>query len=446
LALPKQLQALPAGTFVTLEKLEQGGSLQARRLSTGAVQFYWRYANEGRTHREPVGPYDPVSPPKKLEPTSRGLSIAAAREQCRRLSLKHTKHRGIGGLKEAKAVEHRQYVADKEAAATRAVHSLSSLLDDYVKHQATQGRISAREAKNIFDLHVVTAWPATAQTPASEINQDQVIDMLRRLTEQGKGRTSNKLRTYLRAAFQCAVDVRVTASIPVAFKAYSVQINPVAQTRRDGRFDCADKRPLTADELRNYWRLIEKLPGLRGKCLRLHLLTGGQRIEQLVRLRWADVRADSITIYDTKGRPGRGARTHTVPIIKAAVRDLQAFERDGDYVFSTTKGVKPISGTTLSGWAAQVVGDSIDDFQLKRVRSGVETLLAANRISREIRGHVQSHGLTGIQARHYDGHDYMLEKWEALDVLARELTGGATLPKAAKPRRKAVSASPRATR
>lgn len=218
LALPKQLQALPAGTFVTLDKLEQGGSLQARRLSTGAVQFSWRYANEGRTHREPVGPYDPVSPPKKLEPTSRGLSIAAAREQCRRLSLKHTAHRGMGGLKEAKAVERRQYVADQEAAATRATHSLSSLLDDYVKHQATQGRISAREAKNIFDLHVVTAWPALAQTPAAEITQDQVIDMLRRLTEQGKGRTSNKLRTYLRAAFQCAVDVRVTASIPVAFK------------------------------------------------------------------------------------------------------------------------------------------------------------------------------------------------------------------------------------
>ena len=83
----------------------------------------------------------------------------------------------------------------------------------------------------------------------------------------------------------------------------------------------------------------------------------------------------------------------------------------------------------MSGWAAQVVGDAIDGFQLKRVRSGVETLLAANRISREIRGHVQSHGLTGIQARHYDGHDYMLEKREALDVLAHELTDGAAPPK-----------------
>ncbi|MGN6827953.1 tyrosine-type recombinase/integrase [Paucibacter sp. M5-1] len=446
LALPKQLLALPAGAFITIEKLEQGGSLQARRLSTGAVQFYWRYANEGRTHREPLGPYDPVSPPKKLEPTSRGLSVAAARERCRQLSLKHTKLQGIGGLKEAKAIERRQYVADKEAAATRATHSLGKLLDDYVKHQANQGRISAREAKNLFDLHVVKAWPALAQTPASEITQDQVIDMLRRLTEQGKGRTSNKLRAYLRAAFQCAVDVRVTASIPVAFKAYAVQTNPAAQTRRDGRFDGADKRPLSADELRTYWHLIEKLPGLRGRCLRMHLLTGGQRIEQLVRLRWADVRADSITIHDTKGRPGRGPRAHTVPIIKAALRDLQGFERVGDHVFSTTKGVKPISGTTLSGWAAQAVGDAIEGFQLKRVRSGVETLLAANRISREIRGHVQSHGLTGIQARHYDGHDYMLEKREALELLAGELTGAVTRSKAAKPRRETASASLRTTR
>ena len=88
-----------------------------------------------------------------------------------------------------------------------------------------------------------------------------------------------------------------------------------------------------------------------------------------------------------------------MPITKGAARDLQALVRAGDHIFSTTKGVKPISGTTLSGWAAQVAGDAIEGFQLKRVRSGVETLLAANRISREIRGHVQSHGLTGMCAR-----------------------------------------------
>lgn len=434
-SIAKQLQSLPSGAFVTLDKLERGGSLQARRLTSGAVQFYWRYSYEGRTHREPVGAFDALSPPKKLEPTSRGFSVAAARERCRVLSLKHAEHIGVGGLREVKVNERKQRAAMETAAVARAVHSLARLLDDYVTHQLKQGRISAREAKCIFDLHVVAAWPALAEAPAADLTQDQVIDMLRRLTEQGKGRTSNKLRTYMRAAYQCAIDVRVTASIPVAFKAYAVHTNPVAQTRRDARFDRADKRPLTTDELRLYWQLLEAVPGLRGRCLRMHLLTGGQRIEQLVRLRWADVRTDSITIYDTKGRPGQGARTHTVPIVKAAARDLQSFERTGDHVFSTTRGVKPISGTTLSGWAAQVVGDAIEGFQVKRVRSGVETLLAANRISREIRGHVQSHGLTGIQARHYDGHDYMQEKRHALDVLARELSKVATRTTATLPRR-----------
>lgn len=288
------------------------------------------------------------------------------------------------------------------------------------------------------------AWPAIAQAPASELSQEQVVDMLRRLVEQGKGRTSNKLRTYLRAAYQCAMDVRVSASIPVAFKSYGVQSNPVALTKRDRQFDSADKRPLTIDELRAYWRLIEKLPGLRGRCLRLHLLTGGQRIEQLVRLRWADVRADAITIHDAKDAQAKArgrTRCRSPRVLRATCRRSNAW---ATMFSSTTKGVKSIFGTTLSGWAAQVVGDAIEGFQLKRVRSGVETLLAANRISREIRGHVQSHGLTGIQARHYDGHDYMLEKREALEVLARELTGGAARPKVAKPRRKAPSASQRA--
>jgi integrase len=102
-------------------------------------------------------------------------------------------------------------------------------------------------------------------------------------------------------------------------------------TRRDGPSDSADKRPLSAEEMRVYWKLLEAAPGLRGSCLRMHLLTGGQRIEQLVRLRRAEVRDESITIYDNKGRPRRGARVHTVPIIKTAMRDLQAFERVGDH-------------------------------------------------------------------------------------------------------------------
>jgi hypothetical protein len=67
------------------------------------------------------------------------------------------------------------------------------------------------------------------------------------------------------------------------------------------------------------------------------------------------------------------------------------------------------------------LGESVEGFQLKRIRSGIETLLAAKGVSREVRGHLQSHGLTGVQARHYDGHDYMPEKLGAIDILVKEV-------------------------
>jgi hypothetical protein len=219
----------------------------------------------------------------------------------------------------------------------------------------------------------------------------------------------------------------------------------VALTKRDRQFDSADKRPLTTAELRVYWRLIEKLPGLRGRCLRLLLLTGGQCIEPLVRLRWADVRADPITIYDTRRRRGQCARTHTVPIVMGAARDLQSFERVGDHFLSTIKGFKSISGSTLPAEQPRSSAMQSTAFSASGVRSGVETLLTANRMSGEIRGHVQSHGLTAIQARHSDGHDQLMEKHLALNALARELTGGSTRSRTAKPLRKADAAGRRMT-
>ncbi|MBK7061539.1 MAG: hypothetical protein IPH51_13885 [Rubrivivax sp.] len=62
---------------MTVEQLPHGGSLQARMLSTQAVQLYWRYSLDGRTFREPIGVHDP-SRRRRMEPTPRRFSTAAA--------------------------------------------------------------------------------------------------------------------------------------------------------------------------------------------------------------------------------------------------------------------------------------------------------------------------------------------------------------------------------
>jgi hypothetical protein len=68
-----------------------------------------------------------------------------------------------------------------------------------------------------------------------------------------------------------------------------------------------------------------------------------------------------------------------------------------------------------------IAGAEIEAFQTKRLRSGVETLLARLKVPKEIRGHLQSHGISGVQARYYDGHDYIDEKRAALMLLFNTL-------------------------
>ena len=63
-----------------------------------------------------------------------------------------------------------------------------------------------------------------------------------------------------------------------------------------------------------------------------------------------------------------------------------------------------------------------EDFELRDLRRTTETMLASLKVSSDIRAQLLSHGLGGVQNRHYDRHDYALEKRQALERWARHLT------------------------
>jgi hypothetical protein len=48
-------------------------------------------------------------------------------------------------------------------------------------------------------------------------------------------------------------------------------------------------------------------------------------------------------------------------------------------------------------------------------------MLASLGVSRNVRAQLQSHGLGGVQQRHYDRHEYILEKRQALEKWRRHL-------------------------
>ncbi len=414
------INGLSVGKFANLGKVIPSGSLEARKLASGAVLLYWRCTIGGKTERVSIGNYDPSAPPKSLQPSTKGYSLAAAIRAAEALAQKHHDNKPAGGYPALVAAEKetkRKVAVAKFEADT---HTLHNLLIDYCNHLEALGRNAHKDARSIFKLHVIEAWPNIAALPANQVTGEEVSDMMRRVLELGKGRTANKLRSYVRAAYQTARAARSKASIPLHFKAYNVISNPAADTMPDESQNKADKRPLSVEDLRTYWHAIRPLAGFRGAVLRLHLLTGGQRIEQLVSLKTINVAIDSVLLYDGKGRPGKPPRPHTVPLIPAAAASLLDCLPEGEYALSTDHGTTHLAATTLSAWAVEAA-IGIPGFQAKRIRSGVETLLASVGVSTEIRGRLQSHGIAGVQARHYDGHDYMNEKRHALEILFNQL-------------------------
>ncbi len=410
--------------------------------------LYWRVTINAKTTRAVIGNYDSKAPPKSLTPTAHGYSAQAAIRAAEALAQRHHANRDDGGYAALRAKDQAAKRLAVAAMHEADQHTLQNLLGHYTDHLKTLERKSYRDASSIFALHVIEPWPKVAALPASQVTGEQIADMMRRVLDLGKGRTANKLRSYMRAAYQTAKASRSKPSIPTHFKAYNITANPASDTEPDESQNKPAKNPLSPDDLRRYWQAIKSIPGFKGAVLRLHLLTGGQRIEQLVSLKTTDMSGKSILLYDGKGRPGRAPRPHVVPLLPAAISAIKEIKPSGLFAISTDGGATHLAATTLSAWAVEAAKD-IGEFQAKRIRSGVETMLSAAKVSKDTRGRLQSHGIAGVQDRHYDGHDYLDEKLMALKKLHALLrqppkNNAGTSRKAPKPTRR--SSTPTATR
>lgn len=380
--------------------------LRVRVTATGAKSFVFEAKLNRQTIRRTIGDV-------------RSWTIDKARQEARELAV--MMDRGTDPRQVAKD-KGDALAAEKLKAEQAAQFTLADLLNDYTAHQKDRGRQSYKDAQCIFDNHVIRAWPEVATLPACEVTDEQFADMMRRLIELGKGRTGNKLRTYAAAAYALAKSARTNPAVPVKFKGYGIRINPAADTSPDASANKADKNPLLLPDLQTYWRNIKGMPGYRGAVLRLHLLTGGQRIEQFVRLLTVNAGPDTITLYDGKGRPPAGMREINLPLIPTALDALRECRPVGQFAISTSGGASHLWDTAFADWARAAASD-ITGFSPKRIRSGIETLLAKLGFPEEIRGRLQSHGISGVQNRHYNGHDYIDELRKALEAIHRALEG-----------------------
>lgn len=414
------IEAASPRQFVRLESVSPKGALELRKSPNGSVAFYFRFYQNGESDREQIGLYDKLAPPKSVNPTEKGYSISAARAAAAALSAKHYEARNDGGLRAVLESEKAHAREMKEAAAAAAAskaHTLERLVDVYINTRRNPE--TGKDIRKLFNKNVKVAFPGVAATPASEVTSEQIASVLRKMLEAGHKTTARQLRAYLRSAFEHARQVENDASISKDFATFNIKHNPVADVANIANTRGVDKNPLMPEALREYWKLID-VPGKEAAFLRLHLLSGGQRLGQLIRLKRPDVKRNVLILEDTKGRSGN-VRHILVPLIPATAKALKEFASDEEFVFSVSPG-RHISMTTVRRWMKMVMPVVPDGFQLKRVRSGVTTLLAKLKVPKEIRDHLQSHGLSSVEDRHYNLYDYFDEKKEALTKMYSFLT------------------------
>lgn len=416
---PPKIRALKPGQSATDATPRGQLGLVVRRHPGGALTWSVAYSSQRRSYRLAIKADGELT---IAQARARRDEIASRVDALRPLHPHLDRINDVRGLLEAdEAARKAQALADDEA-------SLAALLRAYVADLQARGRVRWREVENCIARHVLAVHPELAAKPARAITLDDCLAIVRRVVDAGHTREAAKLRSHLRAAYTAAVAARQRADGLPALAVLRLDANPAANLAplRGGQGKPRE-RALTLAELQAYWQRIQGAPQLA-----LHLLSGGQRVEQLARVTTADLdRAGMLmTLRDPKGRR-ETARVHVVPLLPeslAAIDTMLKGEREG-FVLTVSAGRFGASYQTLDDMLKGVVaamveaGEAVAPFTLGDLRRTVETRLAAVGVSESTRAHLQSHGLSGVQARHYDRHSYETEKREALALLLRLCNG-----------------------
>jgi hypothetical protein len=426
----KGLGALAMGKWLSDGGRKGAGRLLATKLKTGSVVFYFRYTKpDGTRDTLPLGSFDPEG--------AAGLKLHQASKKANELSRRYQSgDRDLRAILEAeeqeRAREREMQRRTDEALRAKANATLGALLTAYGEWLERSGKASARLVKGALIRHVEKPWPNLWMTPAADITTDDLLTIVARVADMAKLREASKLRSYLRAAYASAIRARQSAQGLPALRELKIAHNPASDLVTIEGASKPRERVLSVAELRFYWKRISAIPDAPGAMLRFHLLTGGQRIVQLGRLTITDYDADSqsVRIQDLKGKRAI-PRPHDVPLIPAAQEALQIMRGDaGPYLFTLTNGFSPAGYASLRDHVAAVRSAMQECGELELgwftpgdIRRTVETRLAAEGWSKDVRAQLQSHGLGGVQDRHYDKHDYLAEKREAIETLFSVLNG-----------------------
>ena len=283
--------------------------------------------------------------------------------------------------------------ADKTAARTTGKLSVSDCFEEYLITHLKVHLKSWPEYKRAMRKDVL---PHIGSVALTDLDKAQIRLVISKIIERGATTLANRVLQYISKMLKWAVGVGY------------LDANPASDIPKPAK-ERSRERSLTLDEIRAIHMAARQMGGPQGRLIEF-LLLSGQRLNEVARLTWDEVKEDRLEIPGLRNKSGE---TLITPLLPSLLQILEECPRqEGSHVFTTGNGTRPISGfSQIKASLSRLSG--VTDWNFHDFRRSLATLLSDNGIDRFSIKCALNHkdgSVTGI----YDRSDHIKRRTLAL--------------------------------
>lgn len=394
------------------------GKLAVQITPKGSKQFVFRYFKDGKAKFIQLGKYPEYS-------------LVDARKQAKQ----------YGALLKQDLDPKEEIAQEKQdkAEAKKVEAQKGSIKQLFVSYTAQMERDGKRTFKAVLSSLEKEVYPYISQeTKAKDITAHDVIIVLSNMIKRDAITQSNRVRSYLMAAFNHGLKHDNDPANYIQDAKFGLTFNPVAGIPKQKSAEKVGDHFLSNNEVQQLlndlkheftrFRMGENIRNLIQLCF----YTGGQRPYELAATQWECIDWDNKTLL-IKPEVSKNKRSHLIPLTDSAITILKlqqeiTYERnESSFIFPHRFDLEQhIRLDSLSQSITRYRdATEIRSFIPRDIRRTCKTLMGELGISKSIRDRLQNHALQDVSSKHYDRYEYMPEKRIALESWERQLNNAA---------------------
>lgn len=299
--------------------------------------------------------------------------------------------------------------------------SVRQLFEAYTKQMEIDGKRTFKAVLSALEKEVLPFW--REETKAKDIVATDVVTILSNMIQRGAIVQSNRVRSYLVAAFNFGLKHDLNPAQQHTGIKFGLTLNPAQFVPKQSEAEKVGENWLAIHEvhqLLNNFGDVPKIGRSLFALLKLCFFTGGQRPYELVASKWSSINWEERTLLITSD-VSKNKREHFVPLTNSALlvlEELKGSNLDSPYIFPKATNKHEHLRTDSFGKAISRYRAMFPDFNpfvARDIRRTCKTLMGELGISKELRDRIQNHAFVDVSTKHYDRYDYLFEKRLALE-------------------------------